>query len=489
MTAKNEACWIDTAPKTRYPAIDRSLESEVVVIGAGIVGLTTARVLADAGIEVTVLEGQRLARGVTARSTAKVTSQHALAFGAIAERHGEATARSYAEANAAGVAWIVETIRALGIDCDLERRDAYAYATKEESAHALDREVELARRFGLPAERVESVPLPFPTQGGLAFREQAQFNPARYLVGLAAAVRKAGGRIFERSRATKAEEGGKGWLVSAGRHRLRARHVVMACHMPIESPVPYDEITQPRCHAAMGFAAPEGAVDGMFIGVDDRTHSLRMGRDAQGPVLVVLAPKFPTGHYGNTVGVFDALERWVRTSVPAAGEARWRWMNEDYDSPDHLPFAGAMKKAKGLYVATGFGGWGISNGTAAGLLIADQIQGRRHPWAELYAPERRAKKANAGGDTHTPLLDVGALRPGDGGVITRGKQKIAVCKLANGAVHAFSASCTHKGCTVTWSNADRTWQCPCHGSIFAADGSVLHGPATEPLKPAKPPGR
>ena len=112
---------------------------------------------------------------------------------------------------------------------------------------------------------------------------------------------------------------------------------------------------------------------------------------------------------------------------------------------------------------------------------------RKHPWTTLYAPGRRARKSNEGGDTHTPLLDVDQLRPGDGGVVTRGKQKIAVYKGANGHLHALSAACTHKGCTVTWSNADRTWHCPCHGSIFAADGSVLHGPAITPLKPARAP--
>ena len=487
MTPEDEACWIDTAPATRYGAVTRSFESEVVVIGAGVVGLTAAHALASAGVAVTVLEGLRVARGVTARSTAKVTSQHALALGEIAKRHDEATARLYAEANAAGVAWIVEAVRALRIDCDLEPRDAYAYASKEERGKDLDREVELARKFGLPAERVSKVPLPFATAGGLVFREQAQFNPARYLVGMAAAVRAAGGRIHERSRATKVARSGKAWRVRVGRHAIRAQHVVMACHMPIESPVPYDEITQPRCHLAMAFRASEDAVNGMFIGVDEPTHSLRMGRDAGGPVLVVLAPRFPTGHDGDIAGRFDALERWVRASLPAAGEARWRWINEDYDSSDHLPFAGALRKAPGLYVATGFGGWGISNGTAAGLLIAAQVQGRAHPWSKLYAPERRAKKANEGGDTHTRLLDVGDLRPGEGGVITQGKQKIAVYRRSNGQLQALSAACTHKGCTVTWSNADRTWQCPCHGSIFAADGSVLHGPATAPLKPARAP--
>jgi glycine/D-amino acid oxidase-like deaminating enzyme/nitrite reductase/ring-hydroxylating ferredoxin subunit len=486
MTVKTQACWIGTAPATRYDAVSRSFETEVVVIGAGIVGLTAAWLLARAGVDVAVLEGQRVARGVTARSTAKVTSQHGIALAPIAKRHGEERARLYAQANAAGAAWVVETANALGIACDLETRDAYAYALHDERLPELDREVELAQKFGLPAERVSRVPLPFATAGGLVFRDQAQFNPARYLVGLARAVRAAGARIYERSRATDAKQK-ETWQVSVGRHRIRAKHVVMACHMPIASPVPFDEITQPRCHLAMAFRAPADALDGMFIGVDDPTRSLRIGRDAQGSLLIALAPQFPTGHDGDIEGRFQALERWVRDNVPAAGSAAWRWINEDYDSPDDVPFAGRLAKAKGLYVATGFGGWGISNGTAAGILIAEQIQGRQHPWSQLYAPERRAKKSNKGGDTHTPLLDTADLRAGEGGVITRGKQKIAVHRRADGTLQALSAACTHKGCTVTWSNADRTWQCPCHGSIFAAAGSVLHGPATEPLKPAKVP--
>jgi len=482
MTSKIDACWNDTAPVTRYPPVSSSFQSEVVVVGAGIVGLTAAWTLAKAGLEVTVLEAARVARGVTARSTAKVTSQHGLALRRIAEHGGEARARMYAEANVAGAAWVVETATALGIECDLEARDAYAYVADEKHLPEVRREAELARKFGLPAEFVAKVPLPFRTAGGLVYRDQAQFNPARYLVGLAKGVRAAGARIHERALVTDARKKSRLWDVRVGRHRIRARHVILASHMPIAGPGPFDDITQPRCHIAMAFRAPADAVRGMFIGVDDPTHSLRMARDAQGPLLVVLGPKFPTGHEGDVASRFSTLERWVRAHVPAAGEARWCWINQDYDSPDHVAYAGALAKAEGMYVAVGFGGWGISNGAAAGLLIAEQVQGRKHPWSRLYAPERRARKSNIGGNTHTPLPDVADLRPGEGGVIARGKHKFAVYKRADGRLRALSAACTHEGCTVTWSNADCTWQCPCHGSVFSAEGAVLHGPATKPLK-------
>jgi Rieske Fe-S protein len=237
----------------------------------------------------------------------------------------------------------------------------------------------------------------------------------------------------------------------------------------------------------MGFrAASDDTIDGMFIDVDPPSHSLRMGRDAKGPLLIVLGPSFPNGSDGDVAARFEQLERWVRDNVQA-GEVAWRWVNEDYDTADDVPYAGALAgEAAGMYVASGFNGWGISNGTAAAMLIADQIQNERNPWRKLYNPRRRAPKDfNPGGDTKSRVKEVGDIAAGAGGVIEQGKRKIAVFKDAKGRAHAFSAACTHKGCTVTWNNADSTWDCPCHGSVFSCDGQVIHGPATDPLEPAR----
>jgi nitrite reductase/ring-hydroxylating ferredoxin subunit len=173
------------------------------------------------------------------------------------------------------------------------------------------------------------------------------------------------------------------------------------------------------------------------------------------------------------------------------GEAAWRWANEDMETADCLPFVGSLKPPNpNFYVATGFNGWGITNGTAAGLLVADQILGRENSWAVLYDPTRQPAKAllqNA--FSAIPITSVDLIGPGGGGIVEHGGAKIAVWKNDDGIAHAVSATCTHKGCTVTWNNAERTWDCPCHGSIFAADGSIVHGPATQPLPPVAVPTR
>jgi nitrite reductase/ring-hydroxylating ferredoxin subunit len=265
---------------------------------------------------------------------------------------------------------------------------------------------------------------------------------------------------------------------------IQAKNVVLATNLPIAGPVPYDERTRPRSHIAMAFRADaRAAIDGMFIGIDEPTHSLRTGRDQDGPLLVVLGSKFPTGQDGDVAQHFRELEAWTRRNLEV-GDVAWRWVNEDYDTADRVPFAGALPQAPGLSIATGFNAWGLSNGTAAGVLIARQILGRSPDWAPVYDPMRKTPgKFNKGGDSQSLVHSLDDIAPGGGAVMSLGRGKIAVWKGNDGIPHAVSASCTHKGCIVTWNNADRTWDCPCHGSIFACDGGVIHGPAVEALPP------
>ena len=485
LPGQNASCWIATAPKTSFSRLTGAHECDAVVVGAGIVGLTAALSLCEAGKSVIVLEARRVGAQVTGRSTAKITTQHSLIYRHLIDTVGQDTATLYADANRTAVERIRMWVETLGITCDYQRKAAYTYTCDPQRVEALREEAEAARILGFDAQILDQAPLPFPTAGALCFPDQAQFNPASYLAALAEAVAARGGRVFEHSRATSFDND-NGWRIATDQGTVKAAQVIIATNMTVKSPIGYANRTQPRSHVVMAFRLGDAAmIDGMFISIDEPTHSIRTGQDQDGPLLITLGPRFNTGQDGDVARRFRDLEQWTRAHI-SVGDAVWRWCNEDYDTADRMPFVGQPdpKKAPGFHVATGFNGWGISNGTAAGLLMASEIATGSRPWGKLYDPTRPAPEDfHHSGDTQSLVDDVAQIAPGEGGVITRGEEKIAVWRDDNGDVHAVSASCTHKGCTVTWNNADRTWDCPCHGSMFEADGTVLHGPAREPLPP------
>jgi glycine/D-amino acid oxidase-like deaminating enzyme/nitrite reductase/ring-hydroxylating ferredoxin subunit len=485
LPGKPDCCWVASAPRTDYLALSGAQDCDVVIVGAGIVGLTTALSLIAAGRSVIVLEARRVGRQVTGRSSAKITAQHGLIYRHLIDTFGRERAQAYANANRTALTMIRTWISDFDIACEYEPKSAYTYTCDPSRMEDIQREVEASRDLGFDARVLDRAPLPFATAGALEFPDQAQFNPARYLVGLAHAVEARGGRIYEQSRATSFEPD-KGWRIGTDYGTVHARQVVIATNITVKSPVGYANRTQPRSHVVMAFRTENpAAVDGMFISIDDPTHSIRTGRDADGPLILTLGPRFNTGQDGDVACRFRELETWTCAHLPVR-EAVWRWCNEDYDTADRMPYVGQPdpKEAPGFFVATGFNGWGISNGTAAGLQIASEIATGSRRWGKLYDPTRPAPKDfHQSGDTQSLVDDLARITPGQGGVITRGEEKIAVWRDEGGNLHAVSASCTHKGCTVTWNNADRTWDCPCHGSIFERDGTVIHGPAREPLAP------
>ncbi|MGG2399942.1 FAD-dependent oxidoreductase [Pseudomonas sp. SH1-B] len=484
LSAISGCCWPDSLPEIDFPSLSGHCACEVAVIGAGIAGLSTALALCEAGKSVVVLEARKVGRQVTGLSTAKVTTQHGLIYRDLIGKAGRATAQAYADANRQALQRIADWVEQYAIDCDFQRRSAYVYSLSEKQDSALVGEAEAARSLGLEARVQARAPLPFAISSALEFPQQAQFNPARYLLGLAQAVQVQGGRIFEGTRATGFEHQER-WQIVFDGGVLSAEQLVIATHMPVTTPVDYISPTQPRCHVAIAFRPDEdGALDGMFISADEPTHSIRMAQDQNGPLILVLGPRFNTGQDGDVAQRFVELEQWARQHLPVQ-EAVWRWCNEDYDTPDRMAYVGEpdSKQAPGLYLATGFSAWGITNGTAAGLGLARQIVSGSWPWGNLFDPNRKAgEDLNQSSDSHTLIDDLQLLEPGQGGVISCGDDdKLAVWRDNQGALHALSAACTHMGCAVTWNNADRTWDCPCHGSIFEADGQVRHGPAHEPL--------
>jgi glycine/D-amino acid oxidase-like deaminating enzyme len=308
-----ECCWTATTPQTTYPALSKAARTDVAIIGAGIVGLTAAYALCRTGVSVTVIEALRVGRQVTGRSSAKITSQHSLIYRHLRDAFDLDTARAYAEANRGGSTQIRTCIA-----CNLEDKDAYAYTCKESLLAEIEAEAAIARELGFKADVVARAPLPFETAGALRFPGEAQFNPAKYLVGLAAAVKAAGGSIFENTRVHDVKPGRR-WRVMTEHGRIDAGSVVVATNLPVAGPGHYDLKTRPRGHIATGFRVGSAAtVRGMFIGIDHPTHSIRTGRDDEGPLLIVLGPAFVTGQEGDVAARFRQLDDWATRIFPCA---------------------------------------------------------------------------------------------------------------------------------------------------------------------------
>lgn len=487
--------WNATATAPDFPQLRGEVSVDVAVIGGGIVGITTARMLKDKGLTVAVVEARQVGRQVTGRSTAKVTSQHGLIYHTLEQTFGEARARLYGEAQESGVRTISSLAAKYGLDCDIEDKPAYIYTCDEAQVPKIEREAEAAQRLGLPATLVSDTDLPFDVLAALRFDGQAQFHPTKYLAGLAQTIPGDGCHVFENSRAIDWEP----TRVVTDQGRVTARHVVMATHLPLGQVGLYYAQAYPQAEPVI--AAKIGRVpEGMYISVEHPSHSIRTHRAASGDIYAIVAgTSFKPGRTDEELKHFDEIESWL-TEHFDAGPVEHRWVNEDYRSMDGAPFIGWSSSAAGAYlVATGFDAWGISSGTVAGIILADLAAGEENRWLDVFDATRVKPVAGAptaikenvhvakhlvSGYLSRRPHSADDLASGQAAVLKIDGRNVAAFKDEQGQVHAVSAVCSHMGCIVGWNETDRTWDCPCHGSRFEVSGEVIHGPAVKPLGPA-----
>ncbi|MGA5557989.1 FAD-dependent oxidoreductase [Streptomyces lavendulocolor] len=495
--------WMEYAPGPTRPAVDGPVETEVAVVGAGIAGVCTAWELARAGHQVVLLEADRVASAVTGHTTAKLSALHGMVYADIARIHGKRAARLYAHSQQIAVDRVAEVSDELGIDCDLERLPAYSYTVDPAKEEQVRREAEAAREAGLDASYVTDVPLPFPVVGAVRVENQAQFHPRKYLLALAADLEVLGGRIFERTRVTRLNEGSPCELTTSTGHTVTAREVVVATHYPVFDRALLFTRLEPKRELVVAGPLPAGQdPGGMFLTWDDNTRSVRtapLGEDGR-RMLIVTGEKFTPGTVGEgEVGErYGKLSSWAREHFGGV-ELTHRWATQDNVTTDHVPYVGRLHAgSRHVYVATGFAGWGMSNGVMAGDLIASRIRGREPAWTSLYDPARLHPvreapamlrlQAQVGkhfiGDrlpgAHADSTD--DIPRGGGAVVRVGGRRVAVHRDDAGSLHGVSARCTHLGCIVHFNDEECAWECPCHGSRFDVDGKVVQGPAVRPLE-------
>jgi glycine/D-amino acid oxidase-like deaminating enzyme/nitrite reductase/ring-hydroxylating ferredoxin subunit len=473
------------------------MDVDVVVVGAGIVGLTAAYRLVRAGKSVLVLDARRIGHQATGRSTAKITSQHGLIYTRLIQEVGEDNARIYAQANQRGLNAIADLVEEHQINCGFERAQAYVYTETRNGKAQIEEEARVAAKLGLPARLMEEAPEPMSHGVALCFDEQAQFNPVQYLHGLASAL-AANIMLCEDTRVVEVKNGEPMTVKTEDGFTVRARDVIVATHLPVVPQGMFFAKAYPYSHSVVAAEIdPARVPEGMWISLEKPTHSFRIDRSSDATYLVAAGQTYKTGVTVDEQASFQDLDRFLRETFGIHHTA-YRWTNEDFEPMDGLPFIGrASGGSPHLYVATGFNAWGITTGTVAATLIRDLILGRPNECESLF-DAKRIRPLQGGAEflkenfktakhligdrfqvEHAKDLD---LRAGDAVVANVQGENIAAYRDDSGRLHALSAVCTHMGCLVGWNATDHSWDCPCHGSRFAVDGSVIHGPATQALK-------
>jgi len=494
---KRTSLWLDTAAESDFPRLDRPLSVDVAVLGGGMVGISVALLLKRAGMTVAVVEADRVGAGVTGHTTAKLSSLHGLTYARLSRTFGEDGARTYGEANQAGIEQIAEWVEEEAIDCDFRRKPNYTYTTSRDTLPDIEREVEAAQRAGLPASYTEEADLPYPIAGAVRFKDQAEFHPRRFLLALADLIPGDGSHVFEGTRATGVSEGSPCRVETTGAP-LTAGQVVVATHFPILDRGLYFARIHPERSYALGVRVRGASPQGMYISADSPTRSIRSHPVGDGEILIVGGEGHKTGQGGDTLQRYQALERFAREHWDVES-IEYQWASQDNETVDHVPYIGQLAPfSRRLYVATGFRKWGLAQGVAAALILEDLLLRRENPWASLYDPGRMkplaaAKdlvKENANvavrfvGDRITKRggRDTHDLAPGEADIADLDGQKVAAFRDEDGVLHAVSPVCTHLGCQLNWNSGDRSWDCPCHGSRFSPDGEILQGPAVRPLE-------
>jgi len=500
---RHGSLWTATSEPTDYGPLDGDIRVDAAVVGGGIAGIATAFELVERGRTVAVVERDRILDWTTGRTTAKVTSLHGLVYDHLIDHFGAERARQYADANQAAIERVADTVDRLDVDCEFGRAPAYTYADSASDRSEVRAEVDAARRLGLPASFVESTDLPYEVAGAVRFDDQAYFHPRKYLLALAERVadhaqRGDGsddGGIYEETVVTAVDDGDPCQL-GTDRGEVVADDVVLATHFPVSDHALYFSRLSPKRSYVLAARLSEEAPDGMYYDPSEPYFSVRPHAGSESLVLIG-GQNHRTGHADDTTDRYRELERRARERFDVAS-IEYRWATQDFTSVDSVPFVGrAAPQLDGVYVATGFGGWGMTNGVAAGVVLADLITGRSNPWSDVYDPTRFEFGASRSDlvshnrhavghffDGHVrgrPDLDLAGLAPGEATVADEHDDPVAVYRDEGGAVHAVSAVCPHMGCLVTWNDGERSWDCPCHGSRFDVDGSVLDTPAVDGL--------
>ena len=508
-SGSHHSYWNDSVDPLVYKTLEGDTIADVLIIGGGIAGLTTAYCLCKSGRKVILLEDGYLGSGETGRTTAQLTYALDDRYYDLEKLFGEDKAKLAAQSHKQAIEWINSVITLEDINCNFKRIDGYLFTDPSDTEENLDKELEAATRAGLPVEMVEQLPgLPSGRKlRAIRFPNQGQFHIMKYLKGLADAITKMGGEIYTDTYADSIDKAG----AKANGYTVRANHIVVATNTPVNDIVTMH--TKQFAYRTYVIAAklPKGLLPyAMWWDTGNQNskwvekpyHYVRLDPlDDNFDLLISGGEDHKTGQadqeHSTEVHRYDNLISWTRQHFPYFSEIEYKWSGQVMEPIDSLAFIGKNPGDENVYIITGDSGNGMTHGTLGGIILNDIITGKENPYIELYDPSRITFRAGidylkeVGNMAYTmakgwiipnDVSDVAELESGSGAVISRGTDKIAVYKDTDGVVHACSGICPHLGGVLQWNDDEKSFDCPLHGSRFTAHGIVINGPAISDLK-------
>lgn len=493
---KSQSYWLSSTPTTNYLTLDKDIDVDIVIVGGGLAGISCAYLLQKEGYKITVLEADRICQGATAHTTAKITSQHGLIYSKIKTQLGKEMAKQYAEANETAISEIKKIIDEHQIDCDYISQPAFVYTEQEKYIKQIEEETKTAQELGIKASYVEEIPFPIPIYAAVRFDNQAQFHPRKYVLSLANIIQN-NVHIFENTRAVNIEEDDRYVIITEQGKKVRAEKVIIASQYPFYNKKGmYFSRLYPKRSYIVGFYAKEKYPGGMYINSEDPTRSLRSQQTNKGELVLVVGSNHTTGQKEDTEKRYEELINFAK-DIFTVEDIPYRWSTQDYDTPDGIPYIGHFTSdTPNMYVATGFQKWGMTNSMVAAMIIRDMIVEGKSKWQDIYNPSRKniipsAKNfiienlkvaENLLEGKLSPLPDDIDVKPTEAKVAKIKGERIGIYRDEEGEYHLVNTTCPHMGCELNWNPAEKSWDCPCHGSRFTYKGEIIEGPAVKPLR-------
>lgn len=490
--------WLENFSLNSYEnVLDKDIDTDICIIGAGMCGVTCGYYLAKEGFKVTIIDRDRVASKVTGHTTGKITSQHGLIYHYLAKDFGFDFAKKYYEANEEAINNIEKIINENDIECDFERQSNYVYTTKKEELEKLEEEYETVKTIDINAEYKKNIELPIGIKGAIEFKNQAQFNPIKYIEALVQKILENNGEIYTNTTCIDIKKQDELYNVYAEQNKITAKYVIIASQYPsINVPGFYFSKMYQSSSYIIGFETQEQEFKGMYINVENPTYSFRAAKNGDKRLVLLGGAGHRTGDEVNYEQTYGVLENYAKTLYPDAN-ILYRWSTRDGVSLDKIAYIGRFSNLMpNVYIGTGFNKWGMTTSNIAANIIRDNILGKENKYEDIYVATRLEPIKNkdemknmiketvgtvVGDRLKEEKLEFKDIRNDEGGIIEKDGVKMGIYKDVNGEVYAVKPVCTHLGCMLKWNQADKTWDCPCHGSRFNYEGVSLYNPAIKDL--------